>query len=143
MRQAGEDRGDEKRSLEGVLNDIDEEIEEQELVQYLPPGRTRHPLWGLLIITASALHVVYGQGSNWVGKLLRTGTTGHHRVTIRFDEIERVDLPPRGGLVRRLLRGPTRTALIVTANGEPLELEVDDSAARLVEIARSRAGDPA
>ncbi len=143
MRSTGEDPAHEQQSLDGLLRDIDEEIEEQELVQYVTGGPARRTLWGLLILTASSLHVVYGEGTNWLGRILRTGTIGHRRISVRFDEIERVDLPPRGGIVRRLIQGPTRTALIVTANGEPLELEVDDSAARLVEIARSRAVEPA
>lgn len=129
-----------EQTLQSVLDGIDEQIEEQELVQYLVPGPKGRRLWGLLILTASSLHVVYGEGTNWLGKLLRAGTTAHQRITVAFDAIEGVDLPPRGGLLRRLIQGPTRTAVIATADGEALELEVDDRAARLVEVARSRAG---
>ncbi|MFW6259992.1 MAG: hypothetical protein ACOC6J_00265 [Spirochaetota bacterium] len=144
MGLSGKNRHDgDTQTLRGVLDDIDEQIEEQELVQYLAPGRTRHPLWGLLILTASSLVVVYGESPNVLRKLLRSGSVAHHRMTVRFDEIERIDLPPRGGLVRRLVQGPTRTASIVTRNGPPVKLEVDDPAARLVGIAASRAGGPA
>lgn len=141
MESASQEKDGGGQSLDGVLGDIEEQVEEQELVQYLTAGRQSQPLWGLLILTASALHVVYGQGTNWLGKLLHTATPAHYRVSVRFDEIERIDLPPRGGLLRRLIQGPTRTASIVTADEHPLELEVDDRAARLVEIARSRASE--
>jgi hypothetical protein len=143
MARGRTDRHDDTQTLQGMLDDIDEQIEDQELVQYLTPGRKGHPLWGLLILTASSLVVVYGEGPNVLGKLLRSGSVAHHRLTVRFDEIERVDLPPQGGLIRRLLRGPTRTASIRIKDGPPVRLEVDDRAARLVKIAASRGGGPA
>lgn len=131
-------RGESERSLDDVVAEIGEEIERRALVQYLERDRMANPRWGLLILTDSSLHVIYGTGQNLVGKLLNQGAPQQRRSSIRLDEIDRIELPPRGSFLRRLVRGPTRTAILDVRERGRIELDVDDDGAEIVEIARAR-----
>lgn len=128
------------RSLGELLAVIPDPIEKKALVQYVPPRAGSRPHWGLILLAARALWIVHGDPADVLGRLLRPGSTSQHLLSLSYEEIREVDIPARGGVLTRLVRGPTRRVRIHTSAGELIELEADDVAIRVLESARRRAG---
>jgi hypothetical protein len=125
-------------SLEELLERIGEEVEERALVTYRRDEPGAAPFWGLLLLTPTAMHVIYGEHQHWLDRVVRRGPATHHLITVPYDTVVKVELPPPGNFVQRLLRGPTRPATVRRRDGDSFVLELDRDAARLVETLRRR-----
>ena len=134
----GRDEEPGEQPLARIIREIGEDVRRRALVQITPAG-SRRTWWGVVLLSENALHLVYGEGRNWLAQLARRGSPEQHLVSVRLEEIERVVIPPRGGFLRRVFSGPTRIARIHRRDGGPIELEVDDEAAAVVEEAGRRA----
>ncbi len=119
--------------LDSILAQIGEEIAGKALIQYVDDDtrQTRH--WGLLLVTESAVHVVYGRTKNWFSRAFGDGTPEHTIISVPRTAITGVDLPPRRGFRQRMLYGRTGPATIHRALGSDLVLDVDQDAIALLE----------
>jgi hypothetical protein len=124
--------------LHGLLSQLDEEIEERALVQYRPEPSERKTYWGVLLLTSTRLHVIYGEGRNWFAKLVNTDQPQQEMESVSLESIERVDAPPAAGFFGRLIRGPTRTVTIERRDGAPIVLEIDAGAEHVVDELKRR-----
>ena len=123
--------------LERIIREIGEPIDAKGLVQYVTEDRRRE-LWALLLLTPTSLHVLYGEGQNWFARLTSPSPPDQHDLVLPFSSILEIEIPERGGVIRRLLSGPTRMAVIHSHDADPIRLEVDDPAAKVLEEARAR-----
>lgn len=124
-------------ALEQLIGEIGEEIDARALVQYVTDDR-RRDLWALLLLTPTTIHVIYGRGQNWFARLTTQAQAEQHDLAIALDTISGIEIPQRGGFFRRILTGPTRLAVIHRRGDEPIRLEVDDSAAEILQQAQER-----
>lgn len=131
----------EGESLHQVICGIGEPAEQRALVQYVVPDSKGRSHWGVLLLTAYAVHVVHGESSNWLSELIRPGRSGHTRLSVEIGAIDAIDLPPRARGLRRLVAGPTVLVAIRRRDGTSLRLRVDDTARPLLEEARRRITD--
>ena len=53
-------------SLDQLVAEVPGPIEGRALVQFRSEEAPDQELWGLLLLTPDALHVVYGEGAGWV-----------------------------------------------------------------------------
>jgi len=118
--------------LGAIIAGLGEEVERKTLVQYHPPDSSRRPLWGLLLLTRSALHIVYGHGENWATRILQSTATEQETIAIPKDTITSIEIPPAPSGIRRLFGGPTRIATVRTKDGSAIRLEVDEEGAALL-----------
>ena len=124
--------------LEQLMASIGEDIDERALVQYYEPDAKGPPFWALVLLTAGNLHIIYGESMNWLSKLTQSGQPTLHLESVRLESIERVNVPERGGLWTRLVRGPTRTVEIECRDRVNLRFEIDSEADAFFEALRAR-----
>ncbi|MFW6288966.1 MAG: hypothetical protein ACOC2Q_04220 [Spirochaetota bacterium] len=126
-REAGDDT-----QLAAIIEGFGEEVQRKALVQYHPPDAGHRPLWGLLLLTRSALHVIYGHGENWATRMIHPSPARQEAMTIPKDTITAVDLPPPPTGIWRLLGSGTGIATVRTKEGAAIRLEVDDDGEALL-----------
>ena len=124
--------------LDQILSGIEEPIEERALAQYYVSGSRGEKFWALLLLTGSTFYVIYGEGQNWLSKMMQSGQPAQHMESVPLESIEQVNVPERGGFWTRLVRGPTRMAEIERRDGDTIRLEIDSSADGLLEALRAR-----
>ena len=141
LRDGGMRRGTpdgDSSSLDQLLTDVAGPIEQRALVQVSTRERPRNGLWGLLLLTADELHVIYGEGESWVQRLIHSSPPQHKHLTMTYVSLEAIELPPRGGFLHRLLSGPTVRARIRRRHEPDILLDVDERGRTLLEDAQHR-----
>jgi hypothetical protein len=125
MKILGFGKSEPKQTIDAIVTQLDDEIGEKTLAKLIDPEDRKRELWGVVLLGADSLHIIYGEGAGWFGRMIGGNDPDQKLLSIPLGDIERIDLPAERGWLMRLIQGPTVIAGIEIAGGETVRIEVD------------------
>jgi hypothetical protein len=83
------------------------------------------PRWALVLLGRNALHIVTGEETAMLGRLVGQSRIEHHLLSLPLRQISSITPPPRRSALGRLMRGPVEAIRIECMDGTVLVMEID------------------